>query len=656
MTDPRAVPPPSHATTLAAALGTVMLGTLLVDHTRVWLLVIPFSFLFAAYTAGTLLDRLTAGPSASEPFWMPHAAVRIGTGVALLSFCATLSALAGAFRLAGGIALLLVVLGLVMAARTLRANRTAYALGPILSGMALGAVWLIAWLWATIPPIFYDELEYHLVIPERALATDSLRAYPWAFFTLMPHASDLLLSWGLAIGGDLGARAMHWSFYVWGSLAAWGLLDALLRSRSSPWTAALIASALAASPTFWFLGTLAFAELSLAAALVTAACVLAEAEPRHHPWLSAGLLLGFAAGIKLNGFVWVLAGLAAALVARWPARDVAFAGLIALIGGAPWWGRAAQLTGNPVYPLAHGWLGNGGLWGDANQALVTMDLPPGVSDLGLWNTLRLPWDLVIHPERFGSASEAGLLAVCALLAVLLLPALARAFGADRKTRKLSDAATAFVLLSGTAWAITSTTTRFLAPALLLGTVVFINMALSVRQAGVAVVLACLTLLGVRGTARFLDDHDRVFSSAAVALGREDPQAYASRLVDHYEAAAFVRRHTPPDAKLLMIGEARPFYFKREAIAPSPFDRHPLQTWVQDSSSPQDLAARLARERITHVVLNIPEFRRLHDKYGVLAFTGAHAEEWDRRLKALPGVLRRLFDKHGVFVFEVPPAT
>lgn len=656
MTDPRAVPPPSPATPLAAALGTVVLGTLLVDATRVWLLVIPFSFLLAALTAGTLLHRLTAGSSPMEPFGMPQTAVRIGTGVALLSFCATLCALAGAFQLAGGVTILFVALGLVITARTLLANRAAWALTPAVSGIALGVVWLIAWLWATIPPIFYDELEYHLVIPERALATGSLRTYPWVFFTLMPHASDLLLGWGLAVGGDLGARAMHWSFYVWGSLAAWGLLDALLRSRSCPWTAALAAGALAASPTFWFLGTLTFAEMSLAAALVTVACILADSEPHHRPWLSAGLLLGFAASVKLSGFVWVLAGLAATLTARWPARDVAFAGLIALLGGAPWWGRAARLTGNPVYPLGHSWLGDGGLWSDASQALVKADLPPSVFDLGLSGTLRLPWDLITHPERFGSASEAGLLAVCAILAVLLLPALARASGADRETRTLSNAAAVFVLLSGTAWAITSTTTRFLAPTLLLSTAVFLTMALSFRQTGVAVVLACLTLFGVRGTARFLEDHDRVFSSAAVALGREDPEAYASRLVDHYDAATFVRRHTPPDAKLLMIGEARPFYFKREAIAPSPFDRHPLQMWVQESSSPQDLASRLASQGITHVVLNTREFRRLHDKYGVLAFTGDRAEEWDRRLKALPGALRRLLDKHGVFVFEVPPAT
>lgn len=66
-----------------------------------------------------------------------------------------------------------------------------------------------------------------------------------------------------------------------------------------------------------------------------------------------------------------------------------------------------------------------------------------------------------------------------------------------------------------------------------------------------------------------------------------------------------------------------------------------------------LAARLAAEGFTHVVLNVREFKRVHDRYGVLAFTGDGAEANDRRLKSLPGALRLAFESNGVYVFEVP---
>ncbi len=658
MTDPDQDTAPLPLTALGSALTTVLLGTVFFDYARAWLLVIPLSFLFAAFIAGTLLHRLTADSPARDRLTLPQVVIRIGTGVAILSLIATLSALAGLLWMAGLIALLIIAAGLVMGLRAFRPGRPGRSLPPLwpaASGIALGVVWLIAWLWATIPSTFYDELAYHLTIPERALATGSLQAYPWMFFTLMPHASDLLLSWGMLIGGDLGARAMHWSFYAWTSLAAWGLLEAILGPRPSQWTPVLIAGALASSPTLWFLGTLTFAETLLTASLVTAACVLATAKQEDRPWLPAGLLLGLAATVKLSGLTWMIAGLAAALVLRWSGRHLAFAGLVALACIIPWWGRAAWFTGNPVYPLAYKWLGGGGLWDDANQALVKGDLPPNASDLGISGLLRLPWDLVMHSERFGSASDAGALAIVAIVALLLIPVCARVMRVDSSLRRLGDAAWVFVVLAGSVWVATSTTTRFFAPALLLGLVTLLGFALSVRGIGLGLALAVVIPMGIWGTNRFVDQHEAVFSSAGVALGTEQREQYLARQLDQYGAASFVRARVPADAKLLFIGEARAYHFSRNAVAPSPFDLHPLGPWVQKADSPEALAKRLAEEQFTHVVLNIPEFKRLHDKYGVLRFTGERGQDYTLRLKRLPRALHQLYNSNHVYVFEVPPA-
>lgn len=653
MTPPDLGRPASPAVVLVAAFATLLLGTLLVDYSRAWLLLIPLLFLSAAFTAGTLLLRLArASPAMNQPS-MAQVAIRIGTGIAALSLIATLSAMGGLFRLAGLVPLLLVVAGVVMAVEAFQPGRPSCPLPSAVSGIVLGAVWLIVWLWGTIPSTFYDELAYHLVIAERAAATGSLLETPWVLFTLMPHASDLLLGWGFIIAGDAGAHALHWSFLAWASLAAWGLLDAILRSDSSNSTAALIAGALASSPTFWFLGTLTFAETCLTATLMTAACVLAALEPPERPWLPAGLLLGLAATVKLSGLAWVFAGLAAALVLRWPARHLTFATLIALASVIPWWGRAARFTGNPVYPLAYQWLGSGGLWDDTTQALLKGDLPPGAFDLGIVGLLRLPWDLVAHPERFGSASDAGALAVVATVTVLLLPPFTRALGVAPRLMRLGDAAWVFVFLSGCAWAATTTTIRFFAPALLLGLVILLSLILSARKAGLAMALAVVIPVGAWGTTRFLDQHEAVFSSTRVALGREDPGRYLERQLDHYHAASFVRTHVPADARLLFIGEARPYYFSRDALAPYPFDRHPLERWVVEADSPEGLARRLAKEKITHVVLNINEFRRLHDKYGVLRFAGEQAGVYTDRLKRLPQALHQAYTNNHIYVFEVP---
>jgi hypothetical protein len=639
---------------LLAAAGVVVFGTMWVDPSRLWLLLVPVSLLLAAFAAGTLVDRAVGGlPTGSDPPAMFQLAVHIGVGLACLSLLAVFSALAGVLWVAGIAALPLAGFGLWQVIRqSVRLRPSRPHLVPALGGLAMGAAWLVAWLWATIPPTFFDELAYHLVIPQRALATGELQVMPWVYFTLMPHASDLLLAWGMAFGGDLGARATLFALWVACSLAAWGLTEMIAWPRSGQWAGPLVAGALATSPTLWFLATLPFAETCLSLGVVAAAAVLAAAHDDRRPWVSFGLLLGLIATVKLSGLYWVVAALAAAAVAGWSRRELAMASFVALASVTPWWIRAFLHTGNPIYPMAYELLG-GHFWSKESHARVLGDLPYGTGGLDLAGLMRLPLDLVLYPERFGSASEAGALAIGAVCMVLTLPAVARVAGLGARERRLCDATATLVLVAGICWVATSPTTRFFAPGLVLGLSALAAAALRLGRTGQVVALTCVLALGAWGTSRYVGQHAFVFSSYEVALGREETDAYMARQIDHFGAARFVRETLPAQARLLFIGETRPYYFAREAVAPSAYDSHPLQRWVLESSSTGALARRLDAEGISHVVLNVREFKRIHDSYGVLAFSGEGAEAHDRRLKGLPRVLRLLFAGNGVFVFEVP---
>lgn len=639
---------------LFAAMAVITFGTALVDPTRLWLLLVPSSFLISAFGAGTVVCRAVAThrpQSTHSP--VLELAVRIGSGIACLSLIAVASALCGVLWIAGVAALPLLAFGLWEVIHTRFPLRpVGQLLTEAAGGLVMGAAWLVAWLWATIPPTFFDELAYHLVIPQRSLATGELQTTPWVFFTLMPHASDLLLAWGMAMDQELGARALHFALWVACSLAAWGLVEAITWPISSSWSGPAVAGALAASPTLWFLATLPFAETCLSVAVVTAAVLLVASHTTQRPWLPLGLALGLAATVKLAGFMWVVAGVAAAVVAGWPRWDLARAVLVALGSVAPWWVRAAVHTGNPIYPMAFGLLG-GTPWSDESQARLRVGLPAGASDLGLDGILRLPLDLVQHPERFGSASEAGVLAISAVCLVLALPALSRLANLEARGRRLSDAAASFILVAGIGWVLTSTTARFFAPALVVSLAVLAGALLHLGRVSRALAIVALLTAGVWGAWRFIEQHAAVFSSTNIALGRETAEDYLVRRLDHFPAAIFVRKQLPAHARLLFIGETRPYYFDREAIAPSAYDRHPLHRWVVESSSPEALAARLTTEGVTHVVLNVREFKRLRDSYGLLAFSGEGADANDRRLKELPQALRTLYKERGVYVFEVP---
>lgn len=644
----------SAPSTFLIAILIVTIATALVDSHRIFLLLIPMSFLLAAHGMGLLVERVTQGwmPPLSTQFPMLRLAARIGTGIAVIGVVTTILGQLGFYRTAGFLFFPAIAWSILNIARnppSVQAFRPSIPTG--IGGTAIGIVWAIVWLWATIPSTFYDELAYHLPIAQSALRTGTIPANPWLFFTYMPHLSDLLLGWGLALAGDIGARALHVTFWIAIWIAGWALVEVLTVSERSPWIAWVLAGMFASSAMFLFLGTLPFAETSLTfAVLASTALILGtSAQPA---WIPVGLLWGLTLSVKLSGVSWMIAAALAALVIGWPLAALIRAGLLALIMGLPWWGRAWWMTGNPVYPMGHRWI-ESRYWDDATQARLQGDLPSYSNFSDLLGLLRLPLDMVLAPERFGSASECGGLAVFAMCLMLTLPLWTVFANVDPMTRRRCYAAGVFGVLAWSTWLLTSTTTRFFAPALMTGLCIVASLLLKLPTRSLGAVLLALSAFGTVGTASFLTTHIQVFASDKVATGQESGSAYISRILDHYEAAQFVQQQLPSDANLLFIGESRPFYFDRRALAPYPFHQHPLSKWVQDVPSPEALLDRIRQEGFTHVVLNTREFQRLHKQYGNLAFDGPDGPLHDQRLRQLPKSMHTLFAKNGVYIFEVP---
>ena len=640
--------------TFATAFLVLFSAIATVDPSRLYLLLIPGSFLFAAHGVGLFVEWAAPACIPSLPLHRPMLTltVRLSVGISLLGFATTILGLVGLYRFA----VLLIpptltwsLLHIVRA--TSRPQQFRPRLASLAGGLTIGTVWAIVWLWGTIPATFYDELAYHLPIAQYALRTGEIPAFPWSFLTYMPHLSDLLLGWGLAFNDDIGARAMHLAlwFAIW--IAGWAHIGTLIAPEKRPWIGCLIGGVLASSPMVLFLGALPFSETALTYAVLASASLITLPATSAF-WFPLGLVWGFTLSVKLSGLSWVIAGAIAAMVVGWPLRSIIRAGLAALVIALPWWGRSWWLTGNPIYPLGYRWFG-GRYWTDASQARLEGDLPSYAASFDIHALLRLPYDMIMVPERFGSASECGPLAVAATCLLLCLPLWALAWDVKPDTRKQCYAAGLFVLLTALSWIATSTTTRFFAPALMIGLMTLV--ALLTKAPKVVLILSSVILmaLGAWGSSRFLSMHSLVFSSEKVALGQEPPAQFAARTLDHYEAAKYVQTHLPPDANLLFIGESRPFHFNRPSLAPYPFHEHPLTRWLQEEASPEQLRNRLRHEGFTHVVLNTHEFTRLHDTYHVLAFTGPEASLYDQRLKDLPGTLTTLFSKHRVFVFEIP---
>jgi hypothetical protein len=71
---------------------------------------------------------------------------------------------------------------------------------------------------------------------------------------------------------------------------------------------------------------------------------------------------------------------------------------------------------------------------------------------------------------------------------------------------------------------------------------------------------------------------------------------------------------PPDARVLFLGEARPFYCDRAAEVATVFDKQPIAAIFAGNPSPEEILARLRERGITHLLVNTSELARLQDTY------------------------------------------
>src|SRR6476620_3133315 len=107
-------------------------------------------------------------------------------------------------------------------------------------------------------------------------------------------------------------------------------------------------------------------------------------------------------------------------------------------------------------------------WTDESQARLQGDLPSSADPFSALSVLRLPYDMVMASERFGSASDCGLLAVGMICLMLSFPLWRFVLNLDPVRGRQCYAANLFIFFAGLSWVMTSTTTRFLAPALMVG--------------------------------------------------------------------------------------------------------------------------------------------------------------------------------------------
>jgi hypothetical protein len=81
-----------------------------------------------------------------------------------------------------------------------------------------------------------------------------------------------------------------------------------------------------------------------------------------------------------------------------------------------------------------------------------------------------------------------------------------------------------------------------------------------------------------------------------------------------EVTAQVNAYLPPESRLLLVYEARPYLFARRTLYNTVFDESVLLELARGASSAEEVRARLRQAGITHVLVNREELRRFIEQY------------------------------------------
>ncbi|HEX6767176.1 MAG TPA: hypothetical protein VF103_16880, partial [Polyangiaceae bacterium] len=448
--------------------------------------------------------------------------------------------------------------------------------------LAFAPALFVAWFLALAPTVDPDGLAYHLTVPKRWLEAGSLVYLPTYIYSNTPMGLEMLFMSGLALGGDVAAKLVHFGL---GVTAAIGLYLAGVRLRG-PVTGILAPTAYLVGPAG--VGSLlgcAYLEGGIALAMVGSVLAwLVWFRGGGMGFLRAAFLAsGIAASFKLTAILFPIALGALTLVVlheRVGTRVVLDAlGLVPFIAlpVAPWFVRAAIVTGNPFFPLF------AGIFPSRDYSPVMGARLEHYARYFFWGS-RLDWGL----ER-----RKILLAVVALV-VAAAGAVAFFRLRTRAARAAAVVVAAIVLVQISA---TGLYVRYWIPMLAVLCLpifaLFEGVLTGARQrVAVVAVTALLSLYGARSNLASVGND--VGGLARAAFGLEERRAFLARHIPLYPMYEHANRELPPSSHILLTYYCGGFYLDRTTLC-GEFIQESLRWTTWDV-----FAKDMAKLGVTHV--------------------------------------------------------
>ncbi len=585
------------------------------------------AWLAAAFGFGRLVRPLAQAGGADG------LAIQAAAGAAVLLW---LDAVLGSLGILEGVGAWVVLLaGIALAAdqwwrRPRRSDRSlpllpweTWVAAPAVAVLLVAACSAPGWLWESE---FggYDAMSYHLQLPGEWLASGRIEPLSHNVYSYLPgYVEAAYYHLAVAIGDGVAAvyacQLLHAGFTLLTAAVVWRLAARRCGRRAG----ALAAAVMLGTPWVVVVGSLGYNEMAVTLFLAAGLLVL-DQDPVRSPGrgVLVGLLAAAACGAKLTAVGFVAAPLGVLLILTAPpghrVRQAAAAAGAAAAFLSPWLLRNWANGGNPVFPFATGVLGTGH-W-TAEQAVTWRRGHLG--DLGVGRRLGEGWTQLLR-YGFGPSPEPAQpwLPQWSLLPWLVVAGLL--IGALGRLRAQILRPALVLLMQVLFWlSFTHIKSRFMLPAvvpaaLLVATVVA---DLTARAATTAtrnaltgaVVLATLAwcCLPVVLFGRERGGAPAAMIAATGALTGDALRAGERRLMAEVLPAVYLNHDVAPGSRTLLIGEARPLYYRGDVSYQTTWDRGPLSRAMRaEPEAPQRWLRALREAGYSHLLINTEMLER-----------------------------------------------
>ncbi len=504
----------------------------------------------------------------------------------------------------------------------------------------------------------YDTLEYHLQCPKEYFDSGRIAYLPHNVYANFPAGVEMLYLLCMIILDDSIGAAVT-ANYVHAMLAFLTVGAAWLAGRE--WSPrAGIVSGLSVGTTGWLVylsglayvenGMLFFGTMSLAALLRA----LRSSTKHSLKWIAvSGVLCGFACGCKYIAVAMFAGPLTVAcfLIAGTSFADrtrgaAVFLGA-ALIAFSPWLIKNTAMTGNPVFPLADSvFQASPPGWDDATRARWNASHVAAADERSIAARFRMLWRRFVlddderptHGDR-----RAGFLVVGLGLVGLW----------RRRRDRVDVLLVAIIVLQALIWLfMTHLFARF---AVVLLVPLSLLAGRAVLRPGGPQGVTLLVLIVIAGAAWNFKHVRRMIAREAQSRGMA-AWIYKGDLPG-YEYFKVVNEQLPPDAHVLLVGDAKAFYFRRRVDYCVVYNRNPFVEAIRAAQTESDVLNWLRKQGYTHILVNWLEVDRL--RRTTYRYPAEIASELFERLGkgglnrtrvfALPGSNRRYVE-----LYEVSP--